>query len=90
MEDGLKSKVLKRSLPKRLKRGLSKLVEDQGKVSRGNTLPTFRLIPMKTVQQLSQIFIFADVDLGMAHFISYSSPRVYPEIGTEGNLQFAL
>ena len=32
------------------------------------------VISMKTIQQPSQIFIFADVDFAIAHFVSYSSP----------------
>ena len=31
-------------------------------------------VPMETVQQPSQIFIFADVDSTIAHFIGYSGP----------------
>ena len=56
------------------------------KDSKKEPLYAFRLVPMKTVQQTGQIFIFTEAELLIAYHISNSSPIAFN--GTR--LEFSL
>ena len=71
-EDRLEGKVFKGSLPKGFKWRFRELMKNQRQVPGGNTPPTFRLVPMKTVQQSGKILIFTNVYLAIPYFVGYS------------------
>ena len=98
-EDRLKGKMFKRSLPKGLKRRFRELMKNQGKVPGRHTPPTFRLVPMETVQEPGKILILTNVYLAIPYFVGYSGPiatygarleMFFPEIGKQGNQRSAL
>ena len=52
-------------------------MKDQRQIPRRNPTPAFWFVPMKTVQQLGQVFILADVNSGIPHFVGYGSPIAF-------------
>ena len=52
-------------------------MKDQRQIPRRNPTPAFWLVPMKTVQQPGQVFILADVNSGIPHFVGYGSPIAF-------------
>ena len=98
-EDRLKGKMFKGSLSKGLKRRFRELMKNQGKVPGRHAPPTFRLVPMETVQEPGKILILTNVYLAIPYLVGYSGPiaiycawleMFFPEIGKEGNQQSAL
>ena len=52
-------------------------MKDQRQIPRRNPTPAFWFVPMKTVQQPGQVFILADVNSGIPHFVGYGSPIAF-------------
>ena len=55
---------------KGFKGSLYELVKHQGKVPGGDAPPALGSVSMETVQETSEIFILADINGGIAQFVS--------------------
>ena len=66
--------MLQRCLPKGFKWSLCQLVQYQGKVPGGNSSPSFGSISVETIQETSEIIIFADTDCRIPQLISNGRP----------------
>ena len=60
-ENSLEGQMLQRGLFKGFKGSLCQLVQHQGKVPGGDAPLTVRSIYVETIQETSEIFIFADI-----------------------------
>ena len=64
-ENSLEGQMLQSGLFKGLKWSLCQLVQNQGEVPGGYAPPTLRSISVETIQERSEIFIFADINRGV-------------------------
>ena len=55
---------------KGFKGSLCQLVKHQGKVPGGDAIPALGSVSMETVQEMSEILILADINGGIAQFVS--------------------
>ena len=68
-EDSLEGQMLQRGLFKGFKGSLFQLVQHLGKVPRGDAPLTLGSASVETIQETSEILIFADIDGGVAQFV---------------------
>ena len=64
-ENNLKGQMLQTGLFKGFKRSLCQLVQHQGEVPGGDAPPPFRSVSVEAIQEVSEIFIFTDIDIGI-------------------------
>ena len=75
-ENRLEGQML-RGLLDWFKWSLSQLVQDQWEVPGGDAPPAFGSVSMETIQEMSEIFVLADVEGWISQFISNGWPVTY-------------